>query len=248
MATAPVVSPAVSSRRRFTLALLLAVAMTLTLGLAACGGDDDGGPSEADAPSAAADGPSGSIVCSSDEPDEPADPQTYDAAGDVDIDPSATYTATLSTSCGDIVVELDPELAPIATNNFVFLANEGFYDGLTFHRVVPGFVIQGGDPSGDGTGGPGYQFEDELPDDGYAQGSLAMANAGPDTNGSQFFIVTGDASALGNNFPRFGRVVDGLDVAQAIEGLADPTAPPGDPAAQQPTQTVYINSVTIDES
>ncbi|MGI9540277.1 MAG: peptidylprolyl isomerase [Miltoncostaeaceae bacterium] len=229
--------------RHSRLPLLLMLVAALAIGLAACGGDDD----EADAP-VTVDGPSGSIVCSTEAPDEPADPQTYDAAGDVGIDPGTTYTATLATSCGDIVVELDPGLAPNATNNFVFLAEEGFYDGLTFHRVVPGFVVQGGDPSGDGTGGPGYQFEDELPDDGYSQGSLAMANAGPNTNGSQFFIVTGDASALGNNFTRFGRVTEGLDVAQAIEGLADPSAPPGDPASQQPTQTVYINSVTIDES
>ena len=94
-------------------------------------------------------------------------------------------------------------------NNFVFLAREGFYDGLTFHRVVAGFVIQGGDPEGTGRGGPGYVFEDELPDDGYPPGSVAMANAGPDTNGSQFFIVTGDASALPNDYTRFGRVTRG---------------------------------------
>ena len=147
------------------------------------------------------------------------------------------------------MVELDPELAPIATNNFVFLANEGFYDGLTFHRVVPGFVIQGGDPAGDGTGGPGYTFPDELPagEGAYPPGSVAMANSGPDTNGSQFFVVTGDAP-LPAAYTRFGEVTEGLDVAREIEGLADPDAPPGDPAAQVPSEPAYIESVTIEES
>ena len=99
------------------------------------------------------------------------------------------------------MIRLDPRRAPRTVNNFVFLAREGFYDGLTFHRVVRGFVIQGGDPEGDGRGGPGYTFADELPDDGYPPGSVAMANAGPGTNGSQFFIVTGDASVLPNYYP-----------------------------------------------
>ena len=106
---------------------------------------------------------------------------------------------------------------------------------------MPGFVIQGGDPRGDGTGGPGYQFEDELPADGYQLGDLAMANAGPATNGSQFFIVTGDASFLPNAFSRFGRVIEGLEVALAIESL-------GDPATQSLIAPVYVYSVTIAES
>ena len=160
----------------------------------------------------------------------------------------ANSTVTMETSKGTITIALFDDKVPKTTQNFKDLIGKGFYDGLIFHRVIKDFMLQGGCPDGIGTGGPGYQFEDELPDDGYPQGSLAMANAGPDTNGSQFFVVTGDASALQNNFTRFGTVTEGLDVAQAIEALADPTAPPGDPAAQQPTQTVYINSVTIDES
>ncbi len=130
-------------------------------------------------------------------------------------------------------------------NNFVFLSREGFYDGLTFHRVVSGFVIQGGDPEGKGYGGPGYTFPDELPDDGYPAGSVAMANSGPGTNGSQFFIVTGDASALPNSFSKFGRIVKGLRVARTIETFVDPDADPGDPASQTPTSPIYIFSVRI---
>jgi cyclophilin family peptidyl-prolyl cis-trans isomerase len=154
------------------------------------------------------------------------------------IDRSARYRATMVTSCGTIVIALDAKAAPLTVNNFVFLARKGFYDGLTFHRVVKGFVIQGGDPAGDGTGGPGYEFRDELPSDGYPLGSVAMANSGPNTNGSQFFIVTGTAS-LPNDYSRFGRVVTGLAVARKIESLADPN---GD---EKPIQTVWIDSVTI---
>ncbi len=214
-------------------ALLAAVAVTA----AACGGGEEADTGSTTPQAAAA-------VCDDREPDPVPDRPTFEEAPELRIDPARTYRATIATSCGDIVAELDPTAAPIATNNFVFLAREGFYDGLTFHRVVPGFVIQGGDPVGDGTGGPGYTFEDELPDDGYPLGALAMANAGPDTNGSQFFIVTGDAG-LPNAFTRFGRVVAGLEVAQAIEGLADPDARPGD---ERPSQPVYIHDVTIQES
>ncbi|MCU0306941.1 MAG: peptidylprolyl isomerase [Thermoleophilia bacterium] len=155
------------------------------------------------------------------------------------IDTSKRYRATLETSCGDIVIDLDAKAAPTTVNNFVFLAREGFYDGLTFHRVVPGFVIQGGDPAGDGTGGPGYQFEDELPSDGYPQGAVAMANAGPNTNGSQFFIVTGEAP-LPNDYSRFGQVASGLDAAKRIEALAEP-------GTERPSQPVYIFGVKVTE-
>ena len=181
------------------------------------------------------------ITCTSREPDPPPNPPTFDAPFDLALVEGTIYTATLETSCGPIVLELDAVNAPLTTNNFVELSRAGFYDGLTFHRSVPGFVIQGGDPAGNGTGGPGYSFEDELPDDGYTLGDLAMANAGPDTNGSQFFIVTGDASALPNGFSKFGSVTEGLEVAAAIESL-------GDPATQQLVTPVYVYSVTIDES
>ena len=234
-------------------------ALALAAGLAGCGGDDGSADAGAGATATSSTGvaaPSGGgtvtnadgATCSAAEPQPAADPKTYDAPPPLTIDPAKTYTATLATSCGDIVIRLDAKAAPRTVNNFVFLARQGFYDGLTFHRVVPGFVIQGGDPSGDGTGGPGYTFADELPDDGYPTGSVAMANSGPGTNGSQFFIVTGDASFLPNSYSRFGRVTKGLDVAKTIERFADPAADPGDPASQVPTATIWIDKVTIDES
>src|SRR5487761_910773 len=118
-------------------------------------------------------------------------PKKYTAAEQV-IDPAKRYTATITTDRGDIVIALDPARAPKSVNNFVFLAKDGFYDGLTFHRVVDGFVIQGGCPEGSGRGGPGYRFEDEPVVGEYIEGSVSMANAGPNTNGSQFFISTAD--------------------------------------------------------
>jgi cyclophilin family peptidyl-prolyl cis-trans isomerase len=215
----------------------------MALLLAACGSDDSssGGDATGDTATEAVESfqTSTGITCSREEPSSKGNGKTYDAPSELTLEEGVTYTATLATSCGDIVVELDAVDAPITTNNFVFLARDGFYDGLTFHRAVPDFVIQGGDPAGDGTGGPGYQFEDELPTDGYPQGSFAMANAGPSTNGSQFFIVTGQAD-LANDFSRFGRVIQGLEVAQGIESLGD--------ASQQPSETVYITSVAITES
>lgn len=154
--------------------------------------------------------------------------------------------ATLHTNAGPIVVELHDDDAPKTVENFRKLAADGFYDGLVFHRVIRDFMIQGGCPEGTGTGGPGYTFEDEINEHRVVRGALAMANAGPDTNGSQFFIVTGDAP-LPNAYSRFGRVTEGLDVARAIEAFADPSADPGDPASQTPASPVYIYSVTITE-
>ena len=128
------------------------------------------------------------------------------------------YTVTITTPKGSIVLELDPELAPNTVNNLVSLARDGFYDGLTFHRVVPGFVIQGGCPDGDGRGGPGYRFDDEPVKGDYHLGALAMANAGPNTNGSQFFICIENLKGrLDKNYNYFGRVTDGMETALAIE-------------------------------
>lgn len=209
---------------------------------AACSGDDD---AAATAPPPAANVADGQ--CRTNAPTPEPNPGSYDAPEQV-IDPDTTYRAVLDTSCGEITVELDATAAPITVNSFVFLAREGFFNGLTFHRVVPGFVIQGGDPTGTGTGGPGYSLEDELPgSDGYAAGDLAMANAGPNTAGSQFFIVTGTASSLPGAYSLFGRVTEGLDVARQIESLAQADANPGDPSAQQPSQPVYIYGVAIEE-
>ena len=129
-------------------------------------------------------------------------------------------TATLHTNHGPIDIELYPEDAPKTVENFEKLAREGFYDGVIFHRVIPDFMIQGGDPTGTGTGGPGYQFEDEPNDHRVVRGALAMANAGPNTNGSQFFIVTAEATPwLDGKHTVFGRVASGMDVIDAIASL-----------------------------
>ncbi len=134
------------------------------------------------------------------------------------IDEDTIYQVTIATDRGDIVLELDPKLAPNTVNNFVVNARNGFYDGLTFHRVVPGFVIQGGDPKGTGTGGPGYKFADEPVRGEYTLGALAMANSGPDTNGSQFFICIEDCrDKLQPLYNLFGYTIDGIDVAQSIQ-------------------------------
>jgi peptidylprolyl isomerase len=158
------------------------------------------------------------------------------------IDPSKQYTATIDTSAGEMVAFLSAGDAPQTVNNFVNLARHHYYDGLIFHRVISGFMIQGGCPEGSGRGGPGYRFADELPAPGkYAIGSLAMANAGPDTNGSQFFIVSG-ASGVGlpPQYSLFGKLISGLDVLDSIEKVR---TGPGD----RPADDVVINSVTITE-
>jgi cyclophilin family peptidyl-prolyl cis-trans isomerase len=137
------------------------------------------------------------------------------------IDEQAIYQVTLTTGKGEIKMDLDPALAPVTVNHFVAQARDGFYDGLTFHRVVPEFVIQGGDPDGTGSGGPGYRFADEPVKGEYTLGAVAMANAGPDTNGSQFFICIDDCrQKLQPLYNLFGHVVEGIEVAQAI-GVGD---------------------------
>jgi peptidyl-prolyl cis-trans isomerase B (cyclophilin B) len=143
-------------------------------------------------------------------------PKTYKAAEQV-IDPAQKYQATISTDKGDIVIDLDPSRAPRTVNNFAFLAGEGFYDGLTFHRVVDDFVIQGGCPEGSGRGNPGYRFDDEPVVGEYIEGAVAMANSGPNSNGSQFFICTvDDTRKLGKQYNLFGQVVEGMDVVLGI--------------------------------
>jgi cyclophilin family peptidyl-prolyl cis-trans isomerase len=152
-------------------------------------------------------------------------------------------SATISTEKGDIVVELFTEDAPKAAKNFLDLARKGFYDGVIFHRVVPGFVIQGGDPDGTGRGGPGYQFADEPFSGDYYRGTLAMANAGPNTNGSQFFICLADLSGgrLPKNYTIFGQVTKGMDVVDAI-------ASGKRGGNDRPTEPVKMKKVTVDEA
>src|SRR3954466_7332592 len=134
----------------------------------------------------------------------------------MEIDENTIYRVTITTDRGAIVMDLDPQLAPNTVNNFVALARQGYYDGLTFHRVVPEFVIQGGCPEGSGRGGPGYRFADEPVQGEYTLGAVAMANAGPNTNGSQFFICIDDCTRkLTPNYNLFGYVTSGIDVARA---------------------------------
>jgi cyclophilin family peptidyl-prolyl cis-trans isomerase len=142
----------------------------------------------------------------------------YSAPPALVIDPKKKYSATFKTEKGDFVIELFADKAPLTVNNFVFLARERFYDGVTFHRVIKGFMAQGGDPSGTGTGGPGYRFKDEFHPDlrHNAPGILSMANAGPGTNGSQFFITHGPTPHLDNRHSVFGKVTQGMEIVLAI--------------------------------
>jgi cyclophilin family peptidyl-prolyl cis-trans isomerase len=184
-----------------------------------------------------------------DEKSSSTTPATYKAAPPITIDPANTYTATIATSEGNIGLTLDAAAAPTSVNNFVFLARKGFYDGLDFHRIAKDFVIQGGDPNGDGSGGPGYTVQAELPANGYTAGSVAWAKGGTDpagTAGSQFFIVTSDQGAVNLGGPPYqygiiGQVTQGFEVVQKIAGYAPAT---GD---GKPTKKVTIKKVVIDE-
>jgi cyclophilin family peptidyl-prolyl cis-trans isomerase len=217
--------PALSPRpRRLTLLVILPVAALL---LAACGSSSDSSgtgagssPSPSTAVGASPTG-GGSVAdvatpCSGasfgsplQPKDAPSDVHVYSAAPAMQIDTGKLYRATITTPRGDIVLCLQPKIAPKTVNNFVVLARNHFFDGLTFHRVVAGFVIQGGDPKGDGSGGPGYQFGDEPVQGNYTAGCVAMANAGPGTNGSQFFICIADDSQLPKQYNLFGQVSQG---------------------------------------
>ena len=170
---------------------------------------------------------------------------TFDSPEDMSIDPATPITATISTSCGDIVVELDPSVAPETVNSFVFLADQGYFDGGASHRIAPGFLMQAGDPTATGRGGPGYAIPDELPagDAAYTRGTLAMANAGPDTGGSQFFIMLDDVG-LPPAYSVFGQVVEGLDVLDTIAAVPLGFNASGEPSS--PLESVYLVKVTVD--
>ena len=165
-------------------------------------------------------------------------PKSYSAPPELSIDLDKKYGATLHTSLGDIKVEFLAAEAPLAVNNFLFLAGEGFYDGVIFHRVISGFMIQGGDPTGTGRGGPGYKFRDELEGAGkYTRGTMAMANAGPNTNGSQFFLMHRDYG-LPHNYTIFGKVTSGIEVVDTIAAL--PTG-----AQDRPDKPPTIDRITV---
>lgn len=167
------------------------------------------------------------------------DTMAHNGGPEMTIDENAQYFADIKTSMGLITVELTAKDTPITVNNFVTLAQDGFYDGTIFHRVIKDFMIQGGDPDGNGTGGPGYMFEDEFtPEEFDGPGILAMANRGPDTNGSQFFITHAATPWLNGAHTIFGRVTEGMDIVDAI---ANVDVAPGD----VPVETVTLESVTI---
>ena len=164
----------------------------------------------------------------------------YAAPPPMSIDVNKTYVATFETSRGKIVCELFAKDAPKTVNNFVFLARDGYYDDIIFHRVISGFMIQGGDPTGTGRGGPGYRFNDEKVTKPYSRGTLAMANAGPNTNGSQFFIMHADYP-LPPNYTIFGKLTRGEDVVDTIA-----SARTG--AQDRPVEPVSITSITVSEA
>ncbi len=151
------------------------------------------------------------------EPAPTQKPMSYSAPPPMTLDTSKQYTATIETEKGNLVLELFASDVPVTVNNFVFLAREEFYDGTTFHRVIPDFMAQGGDPIGTGTGGPGYKFADEFTKHTHVTGALSMANSGPNTNGSQFFITYAPQPHLNNQHSVFGQVIDGMDVLKALE-------------------------------
>ena len=253
--------PNTSSLSRPALRTTLGViALAMPLALAGCGSDDSstdenaaagsttsassdsGSASDSAADSSSAEGDSAASTAEC-PPAEGASERTdsFDSAPPMCLTPGADYSAVITTDAGEVTVDLLEEAAPETVNNFVFLARNKFYEGVSFHRVIPGFMIQGGDPQGTGMGGPGYEFADELPEPGaYEIGSMAMANAGPDTNGSQFFIVTGDAGvSLPPQYSLFGQVTEGMETVTAIED---------DGSAQgAPSTTHTIESVEIVE-
>ena len=170
--------------------------------------------------------------------------QQWSHAPAMEIDSGRAYTATITTSEGDITVSLLSQEAPNTVNNFVFLARQGFYDGVIFHRVIKGFMIQTGDPTGTGSGGPGYKFADEPVKRRYTRGTVAMANAGPNTNGSQFFIVHGQDVGLPSNYTIFGEVTGGMEMVDKI--ATAPMRPGGE--GSSPVNPARILSVSIQES
>ena len=173
-------------------------------------------------------------------------PRQYSSAPAMSIDPARQYTATITTNRGQMVVELYTADAPMTVNNFVFLAREGFYNGVPFHRIIKDFMVQTGDPTGTGGGGPGYRFADEPVSRGYTKGIVAMANAGPNTNGSQFFIVHADDAGLPPSYTIFGGLTSGLATLDAIADTPVRAGRSGERSV--PTEPVTIRNVEIQEN
>ena len=230
------------------LALLLCLGM---LFVSACGDDDDdggdggsGGGDAAAQPDAEGQAAQREAACREvPMPNPKPDGGAKKPTGK--LDPGKTYRAVLKTSCGDITVQLDQKTSPKTAASFASLVKQGFYDGTVFHRIVPGFVIQGGDPTGQGSGGPGYSVRDKPPADTvYSQGVVAMAKTQvepPGTSGSQFYIVTAQDAGLPPDYAVLGEVVKGMDVALAIDQLGDPASG----GAGTPLQTVLLEKATL---
>jgi len=230
------------SRRRV---LAFGAASVAGLALAACGGSSTATATLKAANTAA---PTAPAAAASNPGDVASRNGKYKSPPPMTIDKAKKYTATIATNKGTMKADLYADTAPITVNNFVFLANDHFYDGVIFHRIVAGFVIQGGDPTGTGGGGPGYKFPDEpIPANRvYEKGTLAMANSGPNTNGSQFFICVDNLTAKGalpKQYNIFGKVTEGLDVIDKI--LAVPRTAGSDGAQSKPTEKVFMENVTI---
>lgn len=185
-------------------------------------------------------------ACGADQP-QPVTEMQFDAPGDAGLD-GATLV-TLNTSCGPIVIEIDPAVAPETTNSFVFLAESGYLDGTVSHRVIPGFMMQAGDPTATGSGGPGYTLPDEFPsaEAPYMRGTVAMANAGPGTTGSQFFIMFDTVDWLGPQYTIVGEVTSGLETLELIAQIPLGRGPnSADPSPSTPLESVFIESVTVE--
>jgi cyclophilin family peptidyl-prolyl cis-trans isomerase len=221
---------------------LIPLLLVLVLSLAGCGGDDEP-ESLADTNATTEASSSGDDGCETVEAPA-AKPDGGQTAPTGSLDAAKTYKLVVSTSCGDFTITLDPSLAPKTTASLVALAEAGFYDGTTFHRVVPGFVIQGGDPTGTGTGGPGYTTVDAPPTDTqYTEGVVAMAKSAAEpsgTSGSQFFVVTAPDAGLPPDYAVVGRVMEGMETVSAIEALGTGDGPPSQPVA--------IEKVTVETS
>jgi peptidyl-prolyl cis-trans isomerase B (cyclophilin B) len=227
-------------QRRVLFALAAILALASALALSACGGSDGGTTSSS--AKTGAETTSEEISC--EEVKAPAPKNVSFKAPKQVIEPDVMATATVKTNCGTFEIELDTKRAPKTANSFAFLAEEGFYDDLTFHRVVPGFVIQGGDPEGTGIGGPGYTIDEKPPANlSYTKGVVAMAKSEadpPGRSGSQFYIVTAPDAGLPPEYALVGKVTSGIEVVEAIEKLGG--------ADEKPTQPVLIEEMTIQES
>jgi cyclophilin family peptidyl-prolyl cis-trans isomerase len=232
------------TRSIITIAVVAAVFVGLIVILNVAGSDKKKATPPVTTPPTSTTLPAGCVLSTPKQTTKP----TYKSPPPMTIDTSKTYVAHVDTTCGAFDITLDAKVAPKTANSFVFLARNHFYDGLSFHRLVKDFVIQGGDPKGDGTGGPGYELPTEAPKNGYKEGSVAMANSGPDTTGSQFFVTVSANGAKNLGGPPYlysdlGTVTKGMDVVQKLMTFAPDTAEGG-----TPTQPLYMKTITITES